>query len=266
MVHRDMILSVPRTAVYPTIFGFEVGRPAHKYGPAVRDYWLIHYVTKGHGFFTIGGKNHEIAPGMLFIIPPYTEIVYFGDENDPWDYIWVGFRLDGDVPAFLHNAVCSCPAAGRIFEKMKGCNGAVFPLSACILELFSIFEEDTPKEKDYVSQAVACMEAEYAQELSVSQLARRLGLDRSYFSDLFKKRMGMAPGQYLIRLRMEKAAELMTLRGYTPTLAAQSCGYPDFPQFSKRFKSHFGVSPRQYAGEHRIFSDFSDCHSPAAVV
>lgn len=246
MVHRDMITNVPRTAVFPTVFGYEVARKPHKYGPAVRDYWLIHYVTNGRGQFAIHGKTHQISPGMLFIIPPYTEIAYVGDEKNPWDYVWVGFHLEGDVPDLLKTPVLSCPAAGRAFEKMKGCNGAVFPLSACILELFSIFEEDTPKEKDYVSQAVACMEAEYAQELSVSQLARRLGLDRSYFSDLFHKRMGLAPGQYLIRLRMEKAAELMTVHGYTPTLAAQSCGYPDFPQFSKRFKAHFGVSPREY--------------------
>ena len=99
---------------------------------------------------------------------------------------------------------------------------------------------------DYVTRALSCIHAEYDQDLTVEQLANRLGLDRSYFSDLFRDRTGVTPGQYLIRLRMNKAAELIARHGYTPTLAAQSCGYPDLAQFSKRFKAQFGISPRPY--------------------
>lgn len=250
MLYRDIVLQAPVPTVRPVIFGYEAGREAHRYGPAVRTYWLIHYVTGGRGYFTIHGKTHTVTPGMLFIIPPYTEISYVGDKTNNWDYIWIGFHLTGEAPGSLHSPVVSCPAAGQVFERMKDCKGRVLPLSSCILELFGILEAGSSMEKDYVAQAVSCIQAEYAQELTVEQIAARLGLDRSYFSDIFRDKMGIPPGKYLIRLRMEKAAELMTVHGYTPTLAAQSCGYPDFSQFSKRFKAHFGISPREYRKSH----------------
>ena len=246
MVYRELIQNTAAVTVHPTVFGYETGRPAHEYGPAVRTYWLIHYVTSGHGWFTIGAKTYRLSPGMLFIVPPYTEISYKGEERDCWDYIWIGFHLAGEVPESLKKPVISCPSAGKIFEKMKSAGGRTLSLSGAILELLGLLEADTVPERDYVAQALHCMQTEYAQELTVEQLAQRLGLDRSYFSDLFRDKMGVPPGKYLIRLRMEKAAELMTVHGYTPTTAAQSCGYPDFPQFSKRFKAHFGLSPRQY--------------------
>lgn len=49
-----------------------------------------------------------------------------------------------------------------------------------------------------------------------------------------------------MNLRMEKAAELMTVYGEKPSTAGASVGYPDIYHFSKMFKKHFGVSPREY--------------------
>ena len=250
MVHRDIIVSPPPVTVHPVIFGYEESRPFHRVGPKVRTHWLLHYVTKGRGFFSIGGKTHEVEAGCLFVIPPYTQISYWGDEEDLWDYIWVGFHLAGQAPAALKQPVIRCPDAGEVFEKMKTCKGRFLPLSACILELFEVLGAGSA-DLDYVTRALSCIHAEYDHDLTVEQLAKRLGLDRSYFSDLFRERTGETPGQYLIRLRMNKAAELMAQHGYTPTLAAQSCGYPDLAQFSKRFKAQFGISPRQYRGQEK---------------
>lgn len=250
MVHRDIIVSTPPVSVHPMVFGYEESRPLHKCGPKVRTYWLLHYVTKGRGFFTVGGKTYPVPAGSIFVIPPYTEICYWGDEADCWDYIWIGFHLAGEAPAALQQPVVRCPEAGAVFEKMKTCKGKFLPLSACILELFELLGGGSA-ELDYVTKALSCIHAEYAQELTVEELAHRLGLDRSYFSDLFKKKTGETPGRYLYHLRMKKAAKLMAEHGYTPSLAAQSCGYPDFPQFSKRFKACFGISPREYRKQHR---------------
>ena len=73
-----------------------------------------------------------------------------------------------------------------------------------------------------------------------------LNLNRSYFSELFREQMGVPPQTYLINLRLEKAAELLTVYGETPATAGVSVGYPDIYHFSKIFKRHFGLSPRQY--------------------
>lgn len=71
-------------------------------------------------------------------------------------------------------------------------------------------------------------------------------MERTAFSVYFKRRVGMTPQRYLMNLRMEKAAELMTQHGETVTTAARSVGYGDLFNFSKMFKRHFSMSPRAY--------------------
>ena len=111
---------------------------------------------------------------------------------------------------------------------------------------------ETGKEKsDYIDKALSCIHSEYSNGITVQQIADRLNLDRSYFSTLFSKRVGMPPRDYLRSYRLNKAAELMAVHGEKPTTAAASVGYDDLFHFSKSFKRHFGLSPRAYAKKFR---------------
>ena len=106
--------------------------------------------------------------------------------------------------------------------------------------------DNAKSDTDYVQKAINCINAEYINGITIQQVADRLNINRSYLSDLFKKRMGISPQKYLIQLRLEKAAELLTVYGQSPSTAGISVGYPDLYHFSKIFKKHFGVSPREY--------------------
>ena len=90
------------------------------------------------------------------------------------------------------------------------------------------------------------MNANYVHGITVKEVADLLGLDRSYFSAIFKEAIGIPPQKYLMKLRLEKAAELITVYNEKPSTAGFSVGYPDLYHFSKMFKQHFGVSPRHY--------------------
>ena len=84
-------------------------------------------------------------------------------------------------------------------------------------------------------------------DVSIGELAGKLNLNRSYFSTLFRKKTGKSPQQYLTDYRMGCACQLMTEHGYSPGKAALSTGYPDIFSFSRMFKKHFGVFPREYS-------------------
>ena len=119
-----------------------------------------------------------------------------------------------------------------------------------IYELLSIISEKKSIGEigsyQYVLKAKNYIESNYINKLNVQQIADYLGLNRSYFSTIFKEHTGVSPQQYIVNFRLEKAANLMTSHNYTPTKAAQSTGYSDFANFSKMFKLKFGISPRNY--------------------
>jgi AraC-like DNA-binding protein len=213
----------------------------------------LHYVTEGNGKFFREGKEYSLKKGDLFVIPPFLETYYKADSTSPWSYIWIGFTAGKSASFPFESPVIHCPEAKHVFEEMKLCvqkeKGKTEFLVAKLWELISILTpEDEPK-KSYVEIAIQFMKNEYMNAISISEIADRLGLDRSYFTNLFKAQIGVPPGKYLLNLRLSNAAELMTKHDTSPTTAALSCGFTDIYHFSKAFKNQFGISPRAYKNQ-----------------
>lgn len=250
MTYSEIIIDNHYGGLNPVQFGHENCEPSHAYGPAVRTHWLLHYVAAGFGRFTRESVTYKVGPGQIFVIPPYLETYYEADKERPWQYIWIGFTTEEELPEMLYQPVIFCPDAGEIFNEMMSCssmeNGRSAFLSGCLWKLMAALLERGKPKSDYIEKALNCMHSEYAQGITVKEIAGRLGLDRSYFSTIFSERVGTAPGEYLGNLRLNKAAELMTAYGERPSTAAFSVGYADVCHFSKVFKKHFGVSPREY--------------------
>ena len=112
--------------------------------------------------------------------------------------------------------------------------------------MLSSRQKKTDQKELYIQQAKNFMESEYMMGITVSELAARLGLDRSYFSNLFKQSQGKSPQQYLNEVRMSQAAAQLTEQGNTVTETAASVGYADVFAFSRMFKQYYGVSPSEY--------------------
>lgn len=250
MEYREIVFNKGYSGFNPYDFGFEDCKPSHHYGPAVRPHWLLHYVISGFGFFEIDGKHYDIGPGQIFVIPPGVTTYYEADAKKPWRYIWVGFTTKDELPVKLPEII-TAPELGEVFESMKQCSkmksGKEAFLSGKIWELFALLLEQTKQSADWIDIAINFMQNNYHNKISITDVADKVGFDRSYFSSAFKKRMGMSPQSFLIKLRMEKAATLMLKSGIKPSIAATSVGYDDIFVFSKAFKKHFGVSPREFA-------------------
>ncbi len=109
-----------------------------------------------------------------------------------------------------------------------------------------LLEAHNPNE-DAVGVALNYIHSKYMYALSVEDIAQTVGLERSYFTTLFTRQVGISPGKYLQNHRMEIAATLLTRDNCSVSTTALSVGYPDIYTFSKTFKRHFGMSPREYA-------------------
>ncbi len=238
----------------PVQFGYQKCKSAHYYGPATRTHWLIHFVESGFGIFRIGDKEYTVGSGEMFVIPPYVETYYEADSEDPWSYTWIGFTTTKELPINLADVIC-CPKAMQIFNSMKSASsfekGRSAFLSSKIWELFSLLLDNEKHDTSYVDIALDCVHSEYMYNLTIEQIAARLNLNHSYFSALFKEKMGLSPKQYLFNYRMNIAVSLMLEKDVSISVAAYSVGYTDIYNFSKMFKKHFGMSPREYIKLHK---------------
>ena len=100
-----------------------------------------------------------------------------------------------------------------------------------------------------IAPAVEKINAEFLKnELSVARLAEECGITESYFRRIFTRKYGVSPKEYIIRLRIGYAKDLLSSGDVSITEAADICGYAEVTHFSREFSKRVGVSPRVFKG------------------
>jgi AraC-like DNA-binding protein len=94
-----------------------------------------------------------------------------------------------------------------------------------------------------IARILRLIHSDYAQPLSVEELARKAGMSLSAFHHHFHLVTAISPLQYLKRIRLDQARRLMAHDGYNASTAARAVGYESPSQFSREFKRLFGVTP-----------------------
>ena len=90
------------------------------------------------------------------------------------------------------------------------------------------------------------MQHHFAENLTLDRLASEAGISRFHFIVLFKQAVGITPHQYLIRLRLERAAELLKETDHSVLMIATDCGFVKLSHFSDVFQRHFGQTAFEY--------------------
>jgi AraC-like DNA-binding protein len=90
------------------------------------------------------------------------------------------------------------------------------------------------------------MDAGFAENLVVAELAASVGLSTYHFIRAFSAAYGETPGQYLKRRRMERAKVLLVTSDLPIAEVGRRVGYRSHGTFSDRFRKYFGMTPTQY--------------------
>ena len=97
-----------------------------------------------------------------------------------------------------------------------------------------------------VGRALAVMHRSPATAWTVADLAQRAATSRSVLDDRFRKLVGQAPLSYLTAWRLQLASRQLRTTGASMAEIADAVGYGSEASFSKAFKRHTGVSPRDW--------------------
>ena len=230
------------------------------------DHVLV-YCAEGAGWLTLEGRNWQIRTGEVFLCPPGVPHSYGADERSPWTKYWVHFRGE-QVPAYatllglsVTQPVLAVGEDANLiswFLDMQtvlrnGLSQASLLCAATLLaRILAQMNALAEEQKRMVSQGLN-MEAMMVflrdhmdGRLPLSQMAAHAGLSKYHFSRRFKQQTGYAPVEFHIRLRLQKACELLESSTASITDIASSLGFSSPYHFSSAFKGMMGVSPRGY--------------------
>lgn len=252
-------------------YGQESCAPGYFFrGNNVRSNYVIHYILSGRGTFAPAEQAPvSLQAGDLFILPKGVACFYQADFDDPWSYFWVGmsgmqigkilqnskladkFYLRQVQDSGFYKSLCQLFHALHIRESLA----SNMLTESLLYQTFYQVLVDYPTGKrqqsgladDYFIAAMTFLEDNFEDPAcSVSELCQHLGLSRSYVYNLFKNKTDLSPQQFLTKLRMERAKELLSNSDLNVQAISHFVGYNDSFTFSKAFKRYQGLSPKSW--------------------
>lgn len=236
------------TDIIPIFAGEQVCQPSHSFGPAMREYYLIHFVLSGKGVILDSRGRHTISAGELFIIRPDEVTTYTADRDEPWHYIWLSFRGRRAEEAF-RNAPTRLPSPDGTAEKLRELitleEAGADIYTSFIYELIHRLFSGGGSEISAASRVKRYINYSYMECIGAQEIAEKFGFERSYLFRIFKARYGVGVKEYLTAVRMEHAAQFLK-SGQNVATVSSMVGYRDVFNFSKAFKKYYGISPAKY--------------------
>ncbi|NGZ77909.1 AraC family transcriptional regulator [Saccharibacillus alkalitolerans] len=252
---------------WPIRIGSNLAKPGYRIGPRTTAYYYLLLVLEGRGTFAQNGRTYPLAAGGMYCLFPQVMHEYWTDPDEPLRKIFLAFdgrmslellRRIGLTPARPHVASARAEeaAAGmRSFLNRAAAEGPDLSDLDRLAEFYRIFasleraalpESGEPDGISWLQRGLEYMEIHYAEGITVEDVARHAGVGRTYFSKKFHERYGHTPVRHMQRLKLDEARMLLEQTNYSLSEIAHSVGYPDLFSFSKAFKKHTGLPPRQY--------------------
>lgn len=233
------------------------------------DYLLI-YLISGSGRFLVDGELKEATSGDIVIYKPYEHQHYefFEGSQDYWIHFTGSQALDHLLRhfgndkyfnigthqniAFYFNSIREeLLLKGKDFEKVINLQ---FNLLLKLISRYRIDDKALNERLNIFNHLILTLNDTYHDDWDVDKMASLCNLSKSRFLHLFKEQKGISPMQYLIKLRIDKAKELMIHSSISIQDVANLVGYSDPLYFSRLFKKYNGCSPRQYINANLNYS------------
>ena len=234
------------------------------YRPAAHPAVEVAWVGAGVVRYGIGHREIEVGPGAAIVVPAQTEHVTRIESGTEAISVWLSSGLVAGVAEAMATPLAPDPVLrsrggtvedlARLLGQEAGRDGPgqVLAIEA-LAEALAVTvlraargAASGPAVRDpRIQAAVDAIERDFAEPLTVEDLAAAASLSRFHFSRIFRDQVGVSPYRYLVSVRLDRAAELLRRGRRSVTEVALSVGFQDLGRFSRAFAARFGQRPSE---------------------
>jgi len=251
---------------YCTEAGRFYGRARFATARTDKESHILFFTLRGAGLIEQNGAQLVLPQGQALLMDCRTPQSYCTAPGQScWHHDWL--HIDGTGVQALHSLLCPgklCPvelpaALQKEFETVFAAlpnadTASVLTVSLAIHKLLcgmaqALLETDrlaAASNRALIDKAVEHIQSHYQDPLALEDLLELAPVSKSYFLRLFRQYMGTTPYNFLLCTRMTRAKELLVLTDLSIGDIARHVGFKDESNFSTRFASMTGQSPRQY--------------------
>lgn len=229
---------------------------------------VIIICAKGSGWCETEAGRFPIESGQVVILPPGRGHAYGSDPHDPWTLWWL--HVGGnDLAEFLSSAGMTTASPVRnlsdpyraidlVAEVLRWMErdettASLLAAAGTAWHLMALLASDRAvgtERHDVIDEAADYLRTQFAERVTVADLARTARLSTSHFATLFARRTGIPVLRFQTQLRMARARELLDTTELPIATVASQVGYPDSFYFSRQFRRAHGLTPNRYR-QHR---------------
>lgn len=250
--------------LYFSFGGVSITQPGHRFGPAIRNDYLIHIILEGEGTFIVEDKKTRLSMNQGFIIKPGVSTYYEASQSKPWKYLWIAFNGER-AEEFLEKAglvddreLFKVSNANLFFELITTClahqfrrlsdelmlNGLVYQfLSIITKEVVPLSNTKIQVMHPRVPEVLTFLSKNFKDPISIQDVSDALSIERSYLSRIFKKSMGISIKEFLNRLRISYAGDLINTSDKSIEEICYECGFNNHDVFIRSFKKIHKITP-----------------------
>lgn len=264
----------------PTIFFASKQKMTKESNYHDHDFTEFTYILSGKGKYLVDGETYDVEAGDIIMCNPgvkHKNIMV--NPKEPTVEFFAGFTdfhfrnmpansiILKDNGHVLHTSALTKQEISKHCYEMIAENdssqvGKYFMLKAHLMQILLLIVREITEEEDVnqkscnfesynksyaVKRIINYLNENYENKISLDKIAHNMYLSPVYISKIFKEETGESPINYLIKIRLEKAKDILeTSDSGSIKNIANSVGYDDVYHFSKLFKKYYGISPLHY--------------------
>ena len=219
-------------------------------------FWEFSCVIEGEGKYLIEGHDDlQCIDNRIFLLPPGTSHTEYSERKT--EMIWVGCKGSA-FNSLPDNKVFYTTDQGltnKFIELWKlasrGFGHIGMELDGKCLDILGCFQrllnEGKPNPKQHiVEKAVNYINEHFADDIDIANLAEKLKCSEGHLYRMFRKKIGLTPVSYIVKMRIQNAAQWLIRSDLKIAQIANLIGFHDQFYFSRVFKKATGASPKEY--------------------